>query len=503
MAKCLTAQPRTTVIEMAETLLASLIVTAMVVLHYRLLANQLGQDEFAAFTLAKRSLSIVFYTATLGSALAITKVLAGAIEPDRRSTYIVSGFIVAVIPSIAFAFVVYLFADTAALWIYDDRKYANLVQAQLVLLIGQAVSVFLYSVLRGRMDFRAANVWLVYANGVSQAIAAGVTILPRFANAHTAIALSAIPLFVAIGFVAGIMLREPRRETVRFRPVMAAGREILKYGLPRMPSSVAFYGLFALAPLLAIRHLGVTSSGLLVSAQSIFQVIEGLTYALGFVLFPKMVSALSTHIDSALAEKIRTIVSGAVAIGAYLGIHCVIWADVLIYVFLGPQYVSVVPIMRIMCAAIWPYTMFSLLRPVIDATDPKPLNVFNILIAIGVQALIVGVAALASLGIASYAIGVTSSIFVLGILTLVSIGRRWTSSIALRETTVDVAAIAAMAFIVLILRELTTMRNEPAELIVAAIAIECLSLAAMYLYCMRCSPRWFRQMSLRVATVKQ
>jgi O-antigen/teichoic acid export membrane protein len=161
-------------------------------------------------------------------------------------------------------------------------------------------------------------------------------------------------------------------------------RELLRFGITRVPGEFALVGLFSLPPLLALRTEGPATAGHVSFALSIVTLFASVFAPIGLVLLPAA-SRLSSRGD---LPGLRRQAKHLTLIGVPLAIAGVglAWplAGWFTTWYLGPAFVAAVPLVRLALLGVIPYVVYILFRNLLDAIDARPVNSRNLMVALAV-----------------------------------------------------------------------------------------------------------------------
>jgi hypothetical protein len=103
----------------------------------------------------------------------------------------------------------------------------------------------------------------------------------------------------------------------------------------------------------------------------------------------------------------------------FVTFQMVVWADVLVRLWLGPDYVATAHVAAIVCLSLAPSFLFACLRGLIDGETERPVNTVNLCIAVGVFVAAAGILGRLPLGgVEALAVAYVLSRLVLAALTL-------------------------------------------------------------------------------------
>ncbi|TDE41745.1 hypothetical protein E0I26_15915 [Flavobacterium rhamnosiphilum] len=161
-------------------------------------------------------------------------------------------------------------------------------------------------------------------------------------------------------------------------------KKIMSYGLLRVPGDFALEGLTSLPVILTTSALGIAMGGQMAYAMTIFGLILAVMSPINFIMLPKVSIAMNIEKDFEKAQKI--IKQSAIIILPLILVTCVVLfflADFISSsIFHSNKPIILSKYIRFICFAVLPYSVYSLLRSVIDAWYKYPLNSFNCIISL-------------------------------------------------------------------------------------------------------------------------
>jgi PST family polysaccharide transporter len=350
----------------------------------------------------------------LGMDLAITRYTAIAEERASRESYLLTGLLLAISPGLVILLIGLLFRDSLSFLIFQNRAYTSLFIATLVLVVSYSFYVVLYAHYRGMARMNRANMWQLAVIGVAPVIIAWE--LSQSGNVSLIVLLLAISFFLAslpLGYyVRKILLQGPIPQ------LKSSARELLSYGVPRIPAGLALAALLTLGPFLA-PHVGtLEDAGYLAAGQFVLLVMEGGVVAFGLVALPKVAQLAAEGQREFLRESISDIIAFFLHLGVFATLHILLWADEVVLILLGPQYEKAIPLMRIILLALVPYLAYVLLRSVVDAVEKKAINTLNVVLSFAVALISAMTLVALGLSVKGLALATTIGFVTLGFLTL-------------------------------------------------------------------------------------
>ena len=171
---------------------------------------------------------------------------------------------------------------------------------------------------------------------------------------------------------------------IRTIKVLPEAKALLKYGIQRVPGDFTLMALFTL-PVTVIAHFeGVQQAGYVAFAISAMSMICAVFQPVGLVLLPKATymfaegshRELRLHVSRLL--KMSLLVSGSLTLFVYM------FAAPLIRLYLGNGYEQVAGMVRLVVIGSLPYSIYLVLRNVIDAFHKNGVTAVILLISLAV-----------------------------------------------------------------------------------------------------------------------
>jgi O-antigen/teichoic acid export membrane protein len=380
--------------------LTSVLVMAALVLITGWLADGLGPDDFGAYGLSRRLLSavIAFSPGPLGIALARAMAMAPT-ERDRLS-YVVAGVVCAVIPALIIVAIGAAFPGAWARVFLSATRYAPVLLATLVLILGTTLYAVVFARYRGTNEIGHANLWQIWALALGPGVVA-VT-LARTGRLAVILALMGVVTLTAVIPLLGWLYAAVRQGIgwSELRPKLA---DLMRYSVPRVPGGVAFAGLFAVGPFLAPYFSDLRHAGFLVAGQSVLRIVEGGSSGFGMVALPRVAALQARQSTAGMRERVEDLIAMVVHLGLFATCQLSLWAPEIVLVWLGPSYRDAIPLVRVLLLSVVPYLGYTMLRSVIDGLEERAINARNTYIAFAVTAglsLALGFAGYGALGLA-------------------------------------------------------------------------------------------------------
>lgn len=330
-------------------------------------ARRFDSVGFSEYVVAFRLLAVVQPTLMLGTGVALTRALAGTPSDRRRmeTPGLVAG---AALPVAAMVLLVVaavaLFPQQLSEFVFDRRGADETLFAAVVLIAGSCTYTVASSALRGVFAMSAAN--LMYPVYLGVIPLAAIAVFGESADALAAIGFAWVVLAMAFGvrLIAGPLSSAARR-----------ARELLSYGIPRIPGEFALFGLLSIPSIAAVRTDGVVAGGNVGLAMSLVTLGGSACAPFASALLPHASSAMNDPDElSALAALVRTFTFRLVVGLTLVSVAIAIAAPVALRVGLGPEYERAATSLRIGCIAVPAYGLYVSLRSVLDAAFHRPIT---------------------------------------------------------------------------------------------------------------------------------
>ena len=392
------------------TFLAEALVIASYLLTFRVIAQRFSQDGFGEYALSRRAISLVAPIAVLALDVAIARCVAYAIETGKGidRSYVTAGLALGAIGALVVSVLLLAFAPLAAGVLFGSAGYAQLVQSFPLILAGLVLHGISYGNLRGRFAVQRANVLLI----LNQAV------VPLAAVIFSPHSVARILLLMGLGWVAISAAFLPYNR-LGVAGIVERATELARYGIPRVPGELLQLALFALPGILVAHTAGIAAAGIVAFGVATIRMAGSALTPISFVLLPHASRLLARGEAGELRRHVVTIsrITVVVLLGGILMVE--VFAEPILRVYLGPQFVTGAPILRLITTAVLPWGLYVTLKSVIDARHFEAINARNAVVAFVV---FVGLAFALSLpvpGVIGPLLAFCVSLYLLGALTVV------------------------------------------------------------------------------------
>jgi O-antigen/teichoic acid export membrane protein len=345
-------------------------------LVYKLAAHFLGSTGFSEYAVARRTISLIYPVPLLGMAVALPRYIAhatGAGQAPRSARYFGAAVWCMGCGLLLCVLLMNLFPGTFAYLFFAGRQYASLVLPLSILLTGLVLHALVYSYFRGKLEIGQANLLQIVNFGLVPLIAFLV-----FNGSVRAVLFSMAILTTIVACV-----------TLTFTPLrhMAEGvipeaKELLRYGVQRIPGDFGHMALFALPVTFVAHWRGVQEAGYVAFGISALNMIGAMFTPLGLILLPKASRMLAGGDHDELRKHVWQIAKITVLVSVSMTVLLEAFAGTLIDLYLGPNFSEAATVLRILVVAAVPYSLFAVLRNLVDAYHHNAVNALNLAIAL-------------------------------------------------------------------------------------------------------------------------
>jgi O-antigen/teichoic acid export membrane protein len=343
---------------------------------YKLAAIWLGQTGFSEYALARRVLALLQPVALLGFGVGLPRYVAladGRGESSRSGQYLTATLICVGSFTACIGLSLLIFPGWFSYLFFGDISHLRLLRPLELMLLGLVFHSILYSYLRGKVAVGRANVLQLINNCLVPLVV--------FALFHKDAATVLRNLGLAWILVTGILFVFTP-VTMSWRNLFQESRELLRYGIQRVPGDFALTALLALPAIFAAHLGGVRQAGFVAFGLAIVNMIGSVFAPVGIFLLPKISRAIGSgsfqtvRSEIVLIRRLTLILSGAAVLCAEL------LSGRMINLYLGHDYVSAAGIVSILAVGGLPLSFYYALRSALDAFHHRAVNTLNLVVAL-------------------------------------------------------------------------------------------------------------------------
>jgi O-antigen/teichoic acid export membrane protein len=344
---------------------------------YRIIAIRFGDAGVSEYALTRRIVS--FIQLPLGLGLLVT--LSRKISSSRYGSTEVSE------TTYSLAALVLLLLETAILFVglfskpafmsylfFGSRDYEAVILMISPMFLAWVLHIVCYAQFHGRNSLRLASSLQLFNLGV---IPVAMTIVAPTVSAAflwTGVAISITCIVVTCW--------QFRRYWNGLGRLASAGRELVRFGLPRVPGDVALAALMLLPATLAAHERDVKYGGLVAFSVTLLTLAQTMTIPISTMLLPKATELLNFGMIIELRTKVLRLLlvgigmTGLGLIGFYL------WTDLALRICLGEYAIELPRLARVVMLGAIPLNAYTCLRSVADAGNDRAVNARSCCIAL-------------------------------------------------------------------------------------------------------------------------
>jgi O-antigen/teichoic acid export membrane protein len=249
-----------------------------------------------------------------------------------------------------------------------------LMYALLFLVLATVVHTMLMSYYVGLQRMRMANLFQIINNAALPAIVVA-------ASAHRQSIVLVVTIASFVQLLVACVWSAPVVGLLRgipFSDIIEGGRQLLNYGIRRVPADLAAGGLFTVGPVIAAHYVAPDKVGFLLLGTICLTSASMAFAPLSVVLLTKVSSLLGMGRTDDVKTYVGHLRSAVMHVSFLLVTQALIFANPVIRWWIGGSYHSAVPVMSVMILGVPGYMYFVALRTVIDAATPVAYNTRNV-----------------------------------------------------------------------------------------------------------------------------
>jgi len=387
---------------------------------YRLIAQDFGPEGVGEYSLIKRLIGFFQPLLLFGLWVGIPRYIAMSQDKEQRAGYLkASGLIVA---AFTFVFLIFinLFKDYFAKIFFGTVDYTNFVLPFSLFLAGLTLHSLVYSYFRGRLFVKTFNLLQVINLGL---VPIGILVFFKDVTIEEVITLIGTSIFL-IAFIFSLFFIKDFFFHIKKWRFINLLKELFYYSFPRFIASFVYAGLLSLGPIFAAHFASIQEVGYLSVSQSLLSTMGVAVAPLGLILLPKVSNLISQGRENEIKENLNYLIGAAIQCSIFITFQLMIFTDIIIKYWLGPEFFSAIPVMRIVFLSLLFYFFCGAVGNILEASKVKPINMINLSVSLGIFLILSGILLfLLKLfsPIISISIAFTSGLISLGVLTYVSI----------------------------------------------------------------------------------
>ncbi len=364
--------------EVAALGLAQVIVGLCSVALIAVLAARLTADGLGLFYLSRRSIALAGPIILLGFDVALPRYI--GLHRDRAAAYLTVALIASGSLGIVTLLAAVCFAPAGAVVVFGTASEALLLMAVAAHWLTYPLQAILYAFYRGLRSIRmVTGVWIAYA---LFPLALALFIVPMGGTDSMRLGrffLATAVFTLALAVVARSAAARP------WSWDRAALRELLRYGIPRIPSSFFLAATYAAPVLFAAHFIGLSAAAVQGTSIAVLPVLEQLATPVSLVLLPQVAEFVGDPSRAGLRLVGATVVPFALHCGLAAAFLLPGVIPDLLVLWVGREKTSVAVAAVVAFGAGWDLA-YVILRGVLDAITPRPLITYITLVTAALAA---------------------------------------------------------------------------------------------------------------------
>lgn len=385
---------------------------------YKLAGERLGDSGFSEYAVSRRTISFIQPLLLLGIGVAMPRYIAFSRSGDARFTlgqYFTAAGILFFFTTVSLLVITLIFQQALSSLAFGAPEYAELIFPLGLCVSGLMIHSWIYAFFRG-------NIRMVHAN-LLQVINLGIVPVCAFItgeNCREVLMLTAYGWLMVASFF--VLFAFPSLEW-RKGELWSVMKELLYYGIQRVPGDLMIMGLLALPAYLAAHWFqdDLMTAGYIAFAMSMLSMAGAAFGPVCLILLPQASNIIAKRDIQSLRKVFNniTLLTLALTIAGVL-ILLPFLKDVL-ELYLGAASEALLNAARLALIAVPGYCLYISLRSIIDAFYVRAINSRNILIAFALFVITVVIFRDQTLGISFVLWAMAISMIFLGIITYLQI----------------------------------------------------------------------------------
>ena len=367
---------------------AEVLVLASRVVIVSIFGRWVGAAELAEYLLLSRVTAWLLAGAVLGLAVGLPRYVARVTGSQQQgpTIYFQAASICLTLSSILIGLIMIANRQVFARWLFGDSHRTTLVIALTFMVWGLTAQGAVFGYYRGLLLMARANLL-----EVCTLVAVPLCVIMGLYQTRS------VPLMVGamgcLDIVISALFAIPiiRRFTIPEPSELARHiKELLHYGIPRMPGDCGSAALTAIGPVIAAHYLPMAQISAFLLGLTFLMVTGYAAGPLGIVLLSKVSMMLGQNRLDDVRARLKHLVVSVLELSVFACIQLIVFADVAVRAWVGSRYLDQMLVIRLLLVAIPPYLFYMALRSTIDAASVKPLNAWNVLLALTIYLLLIG-----------------------------------------------------------------------------------------------------------------
>lgn len=357
---------------------ASIILMFLMVFH--LLAVHYGPEVVGQFSLVKRNIRFLLPFLQFGLVLGIPRYISLSSEPSEKAVYILGGCLVVVLLTVVFIGMILSGKSFFAQVFLGGGLNQSLVFPLTLLLTGMVFHTLLYAILRGKLLVK----WLNLLNFLNVGLVP-LTLVYLFPRMSLEGLINIMGLAtLSITLMLAIFLSRNFLVPIEWGIFLPRLKELVLFSFPRFLTCLLHASFYSLPVILAAHYLNISEVGYLSVSLSLLSAIGSAIAPLIVILLPKVGEMLAANREYAVRQNLKFLMGALIQSGLFVCVQMVIFCDVIIQYWLGPDFGEAVVVARLILLSILFYVLIGPISSFLEASRFKPYVMFNLMIGLAV-----------------------------------------------------------------------------------------------------------------------
>lgn len=383
----------------------------------KLAAVFFDSHSFGLYNIVRRVITLINYPLLMGLGISIPIFVArGKSDTRQVSPYIFVALVFWTLATLLLVVCNMVAGKYLAFFLFNDNK-PELVFPLILCFSSLYLYTIIYAIYRGQQNFWKANLIQIVVVGLTPIVA---LLLSGHSVFRFLYFMGSVGLF--LDFIAVIDVFQNgffRKET--WADFKNSAREILRFGLPRVPGEFALFGLMSFPLFYIANYVSFEKAGYVAIGFTLVQLVASFFEFIGTLLLPKTTIMVADQefkkLDTVVEKMLLLSVAGSVVISAFLYFN--------LHWILGlldkTKFLEGISDIRVVIFCIPFYILYLILRNPIDAINRKPYNTFNLAVCFIIQIGILVFGRLVFNFVTIYTLSVAFPLVLLGVFTFI----RW------------------------------------------------------------------------------
>ncbi len=357
------------------------------ILVYRFVFNAYGKDDFASYSLIRRNLSFFVPLLFLGLAVGIPRFVSYNLDnKTQNGNFFIAGALILLCSVLLFSAVLIVFKVPLAGLLLGDKRFSYLIPPFQIMIIGIAIHSLSYSYLRGIMKMNIANTLqflnLCVGNFVAFALSDNLSEVIYYTGFYWIITASLFLLYILWNI------------KFEWKHIIKTAKELFFYSIYRVPGDIALAALFTIPSLIIAHYYGHNPGGYLAFSITLLNMSGAAFSPISLLLLPKISKQAADKNYEAIFSNSKKIIAITLLLSVSAILIFELFAAPILHLYLKDAPPDLVNTARIIALGIPGYTIYIVLRSVLDALHYRAVNTRNLMIGfvfycLGILALLI------------------------------------------------------------------------------------------------------------------